>query len=695
MVVSKSRILTKFANCGLHFSIVNSDSVASTEFILSEAEGLSDHKSASAMMPLSIIDEESDSIFRFVQFKKKNTNANNREYFFNLNISCKDTKKNEIFVFFSYLCRKIHTINCRKQNSRYRNNQKMFTKIKISSIWALLLLMLLVTFSTFSQAQQGNHQGIKHVLHNGGNRPDSENIVITFLGDGFTSRQQGIFMERVWAITDVMLNNDKYPFHHFRDRITVYAIEVHSPGSLQSGNGYFGTGSDLNSSTSAQSINRNRINEMLHRHTPEVNLAPLIANTPSSAGWGLSNNFYGRTLGVPLAGLGNSPDPYNVMFHEAGHSFAGLIDERAEARVSPREGVNMTRDTNPNTIRWRVWLGVERVTIQGFAAHEGAYFGWYVPKEGCTRPPVRGCADCNALGRGCAVHGECYECRNQRSCIHGKGCLMRGSTSTANDPFCRVCRAEITRRLANIIGETYHANTTITSATVPCGKTRIVEGAFHGCFQLQTVTIAGSVRAIGEYAFLRCTSLVTVTNFATTPQPIDSTTFFGVDLSKITLRVPAESIEVYQSAPIWKNFNILAIPEGITDGICEDMTCDKCESPYCDGTCRDEPITCDSNCTGVCTRCDDCDMFDCNGECTANIRDIETDNYPSLQTWISNDVLHIKGLPIGQTYRIFTISGILIHQGVAMSDVETWHAASLQSGTYIILFGNRSDKFVR
>jgi hypothetical protein len=56
-----------------------------------------------------------------------------------------------------------------------------------------------------------------------------------------------------------------------------------------------------------------------------------------------------------------------------------------------------------------------------------------------------------------------------------------------------------------------------------------------------------------------------------------------------------------------------------------------------------------------------------------------------LRAWVTDGVLYIKGLPIGQTYRIFTLSGVLIYQGIATGDpVETRLIASLQSGTYII-----------
>ncbi|MDR0436938.1 MAG: M6 family metalloprotease domain-containing protein [Bacteroidales bacterium] len=74
-----------------------------------------------------------------------------------------------------------------------------------------------------------------------------------------------------------------------------------------------------------------------------------------------------------------------------------------------------------------------------------------------------------------------------------------------------------------------------------------------------------------------------------------------------------------------------------------------------------------------------------------NIRDVESAML--LQAWVQNGTLHIKGLTIGQIYRIYTISGMLVCQGVAKSDIEeTQCVASLPSGTYIIQSENKSVK---
>jgi hypothetical protein len=52
-----------------------------------------------------------------------------------------------------------------------------------------------------------------------------------------------------------------------------------------------------------------------------------------------------------------------------------------------------------------------------------------------------------------------------------------------------------------------------------------------------------------------------------------------------------------------------------------------------------------------------------------NIRELGVCN-TSLRAWISNDILHIDGLTIGQIYRIYNIAGTLVHQGLA-TDTST------------------------
>jgi len=102
----------------------------------------------------------------------------------------------------------------------------------------------------------------------------------------------------------------------------------------------------------------------------------------------------------------------------------------------------------------------------------------------------------------------------------------------------------------------------LNSIIIPDGVTTIEANAFEGCVNLTSVSIANSVSTIENEAFLGCQKLTSVTNYAANPQTIAATAFSFANQSSCTLYVPAESIEAYKTAEVWKGFtNILPIEE--------------------------------------------------------------------------------------------------------------------------------------
>ncbi|MCL2681904.1 MAG: M6 family metalloprotease domain-containing protein [Bacteroidales bacterium] len=77
---------------------------------------------------------------------------------------------------------------------------------------------------------------------------------------------------------------------------------------------------------------------------------------------------------------------------------------------------------------------------------------------------------------------------------------------------------------------------------------------------------------------------------------------------------------------------------------------------------------------------------------TVNIRDAEIHGREFLRAWTQDGILHIDGLTIGQIYRIFNISGILVYQSVAKSDIVGVENFQPLRGVYIIQSGNKSVK---
>ena len=91
--------------------------------------------------------------------------------------------------------------------------------------------------------------------------------------------------------------------------------------------------------------------------------------------------------------------------------------------------------------------------------------------------------------------------------------------------------------------------------------TRVYNEFFGDCYNLTTVVIPNSLNFIGLLAFDRCDKLFNLYCYAEYPPTIDYS-LGEIDLSKITLHVPAASIDIYKNAIEWQNFgNIVALTD--------------------------------------------------------------------------------------------------------------------------------------
>lgn len=118
-------------------------------------------------------------------------------------------------------------------------------------------------------------------------------------------------------------------------------------------------------------------------------------------------------------------------------------------------------------------------------------------------------------------------------------------------------------KLEAIEDHTFQYCEKLTNIKLPDALKLIGKNAFIGCANLTKLTLPSSVQIIEDEAFANCTSLTEVTCYATIP-PVrgdvvsDSPSdwfFDGVEVSKIPLYVPAESIDLYKEAEQWMFFN--------------------------------------------------------------------------------------------------------------------------------------------
>lgn len=104
------------------------------------------------------------------------------------------------------------------------------------------------------------------------------------------------------------------------------------------------------------------------------------------------------------------------------------------------------------------------------------------------------------------------------------------------------------------------------NTVIPNSVTKIACCAFDGCISMTSVTIPNSVTEIEDWAFFDCSGLKDVYCFARNVPITDVEAFYRVNLSSLTLHVPATSLQDYGMIEPWSDFGqIVAISEG--DGI--------------------------------------------------------------------------------------------------------------------------------
>lgn len=80
---------------------------------------------------------------------------------------------------------------------------------------------------------------------------------------------------------------------------------------------------------------------------------------------------------------------------------------------------------------------------------------------------------------------------------------------------------------------------------IPENVEYIYEKAFESCRNLENITILSSNIRLSELLFLGCWNLKSITCEAKTPPSCEN---FGIDVNKVILYVPKESVELYESS---------------------------------------------------------------------------------------------------------------------------------------------------
>lgn len=113
--------------------------------------------------------------------------------------------------------------------------------------------------------------------------------------------------------------------------------------------------------------------------------------------------------------------------------------------------------------------------------------------------------------------------------------------------------------VTNIGSQAFAYCNNLTEMEIPNGVTSIGASAFAYCYELAAVTIPSSVTAIGSDAFTYCFALSSITNL--NPMPVNIAflyVFDNVFTSVCNLIVPASAVSRYQTANVWKEFNVVS-----------------------------------------------------------------------------------------------------------------------------------------
>lgn len=215
------------------------------------------------------------------------------------------------------------------------------------------------------------------VLQNGTN---DKRINIAVLGDGFTTAQLPSFVTSAQNTVNYLFT--KSPYTEYKNYFNAYAIKVVSaesgvkhPGTatdvtepvfpVANPNNYFSSSFD-NGVHRCYYGNTTKVTQVLASNLPDFDVAYILGNTPEYGGCGGTYAF---------ASLNSSAN--EIVVHELGHSFGNLADEYWFSGTGER--ANKTQTSDPATIKWKNWVGLNGVGIYSHAESPT----WYRPHQSC------------------------------------------------------------------------------------------------------------------------------------------------------------------------------------------------------------------------------------------------------------------------------------------------------------------------
>ena len=190
---------------------------------------------------------------------------------------------------------------------------------------------------------------------------------------------------------------------------------------------------------------------------------------------------------------------------------------------------SLTNVTIPNSV----------ASIGGSAFMECSGLTSIVIPNSVTSIGVRAFEDCTSL---VSVEYNAENCTTMGSLTYH---VFEGCTALSS--------VVIGDKVKNIPDYAFYKCSGLTSVTIGNSVESIGAYAFYDCSGLTSLVFPSTVASIGKYAFRGCTGLTSITSKNTTPPVCGSYAFKSVDIN-IPLIVPQESVSLYKTAYVWKDF---------------------------------------------------------------------------------------------------------------------------------------------
>ena len=201
-------------------------------------------------------------------------------------------------------------------------------------------------------------------------------INIAILGDGYQNHELDKFINNAKSFTKIMMEEE--PFLSYESYFNVFAISTPSNVSGAADNpsnlidNYYGSTFGYGGIQRLLVPTKNStINLAIVNNFPQTDQVIMLVN----------DSRYGGSGGMVATSSIHSTAG-EIVIHEIGHSFAFLADEYYAGDQYARERANMTRETNPQLVKWKNWYGDYGIGIYQHCCG-GNSSQWYKPHEDC------------------------------------------------------------------------------------------------------------------------------------------------------------------------------------------------------------------------------------------------------------------------------------------------------------------------